>query len=293
MKSWLMALALLFLFILAVWAICSDGAPAAEDSTRIIRDVYYADYSGADRSLTSLDLYVPARGTDFPVLIFVHGGAWTMGDKGNQTGKFSRFTGEGFLCASVNYRLAPSVTYKEQEYDLAKAFAWVYRNISGYGGDPGHIFIMGHSAGAHLCALLAIDERYLGRESLSLKDMKGVILLDGAGYDILKLRENDTKSYRRLYVPVFGDNPGTLRDASPIYHIAPGKGIAPFLIIHAGAREASKEQASLLADGLKKAGVQVEVYHAKDRDHESLNRKLGNEGDGATEALLSFMSRHK
>ena len=76
------------------------------------------------------------------------------------------------------------VTYKEQAGDIAQAIRWVHDHARDYGGNPGRIFLKGHSARAHLAALVGTDERYLEKTGLKLSDLSGVVLLDGAGYDI-------------------------------------------------------------------------------------------------------------
>ena len=165
-----------------------DGSGMTEDL-----NVPYASMSGVDPNLLSLDIYRPksslanAQQTNKPVIVMIHGGGFRGGDKGNVSQgrqKASFFTGHGFVYVSVNYRLSPEVQHPAHVEDVAKALAWVIDNIASYGGDPKRIFLMGHSAGAHLAALVTADEAYLNKLGKSPSMLSGVILLDSAGYDI-------------------------------------------------------------------------------------------------------------
>ena len=94
-------------------------------------------------------------------MIWVHGGAWQIGDKAQVQAKPKAFNERGYVLVSVNYRFHPAVTYKEQAGDIAQAIRWVNDHAREHGGDPGRVFLMGHSAGAHLAALVGTDGRYL------------------------------------------------------------------------------------------------------------------------------------
>ncbi len=94
------------------------------------------------------------------------------------------FVDKGFVFVSVNYRFVPDVTVNEMTGDIAKAIKWVHDHAGDYGGDPKTIFVAGHSAGAHLAALVCTDESYLKAEGLSLSNIKGCIPVDTAVYDI-------------------------------------------------------------------------------------------------------------
>ena len=158
-------------------------ALAAEDSAKVRRDVAYA---ASDKSSARLDIYAPSAGTAHPILIWIHGGAWRMGDKAQVQAKPRAFNDKGFVFISINYTLQPDATYKDQASDVAQAIHWVHDHAREFGGAADRIFLMGHSAGAHLAALVATDDRYLKAVGMNLSQIKGVILLDGAGYDIPK-----------------------------------------------------------------------------------------------------------
>lgn len=274
-------------FLLALSVVAIGNVAIAE--MRIERDIVYAKYEGTETLRTSLDLYAPEEGTGHPVMVWIHGGAWRIGDKRAVQEKPRAFVEKGFVFVSINYRLNSNASYKEQGADVAKAIRWVHDHAEMYGGDSDRIFVMGHSAGAHLAALVATDNRYLRNEKLKLNAVKGVILLDGAGYDIPKQVRWALGRAKKLYTTVFTEDEKTQRDASPITHVAKGKGIPPFLIVHVADRLASKMQSKLLAESLQKADVKASVFPAENKTHATVNRELGLADDPATKQVFAFL----
>ncbi len=139
------------------------------------RDITYFDGEAADRNKHKLDLYLPKGKKDFPVVMFVHGGAWVFGDR-NFFGVYEAlgkmFARHGVGAAVISYRLSPGVQHPEHVKDVARAFAWTHKHIADYGGRADELFVCGHSAGGHLISLLATDESYLKAEGLSLRDVR-------------------------------------------------------------------------------------------------------------------------
>lgn len=272
-----------------------SSATAAETAggMAVQRDIAYAEPQGGDKRLTSLDVYSPASGQDHPIMVWIHGGGWRRGDKANVNLKPQAFVGKGYVLVSVNYRLVPEVRYKEQAGDIARAIRWVHDHAKETGGSPDRIVVMGHSAGAHLAALVSTDDRYLKSQGLPLSIIKGVILLDGAGYNIPDRFEAAPPVAKRMAEGVFGSDRETQKDASPIAHVAKDKGIPPFLIIHVADRAESKAQSHEFAEALGKAGVAAEVVPAEGKTHGSLNQELGQPGDKPTEAVFAFLGRLK
>ena len=131
----------------------------ASSAQSVQRDLAY----GSDPA-QKLDLSVPLT-KGFPTVIFVHGGSLTSGDKTDSDyGKVCEpFPSTGIACANVNYRLAPEHAWPAQPDDVAAAVAWVHANIGQRGGDPNEVFLLGHSSGATLVAVVASDERYLAK----------------------------------------------------------------------------------------------------------------------------------
>lgn len=255
-------------------------------------NIPYAVIKGVDPNLTSLDIYAPQTSGSWPVLVMIHGGAWVEGDKANASEALYKpafFTSQGFVYVSINYRLSPAVTHPAHVQDVARALAWIWANIQDYNGDPGRIFISGHSAGAHLAALVACDQRYLKVHDLDLTVIKGVILLDGAGYDIPKaMKVND--GLQDMYLTAFGRYPPVWQSASPVTHASAGKNIPPFLLFTAGAPPASFVLSDDLATALQSAGVSVEVVKEPTKNHGTITSEIGRPGDSVSEKIIQFLS---
>ena len=125
-------------------------------------------YGGLPRQ--RLDVYVPARaapGERRPVLFFLYGGAWQGGERAEYRFIGETFAARGFIVVIPDYRVYPQVRFPAFVRDAAAAFAWTHREAARLGGDPGHIVVAGHSAGAHIGALLACDDRFLREVGLS------------------------------------------------------------------------------------------------------------------------------
>lgn len=232
--------------------------------------------------------YFPAPEARAPLVLFIHGGAWTAGDKRTAAGsKAEHFTANGIAFASVNYRLVPEVDVAEQARDIARATAWLRKDAARLGFDPDRIVLMGHSAGAHLAALLATDPSYMVDAGVPFGAIRGAVLLDGAGYDIPERMRDAGLFERRLYARAFGDDPEQWRRLSPAEHAARpnAKG---WLLLHVQSRRDSQAQADALAEVLRAAGSNASV-RGFDSDHGRLNRDLGQPGDPATSAVDSFL----
>lgn len=255
---------------------------------KVQRDLPYAGPKDEDMGLRSLDVYAPTAGKDHSVMVWVHGGGWRKGDKAQVGIKPQAFVTKGFIFVSVNYRLVPAVTYKEQTDDVACAIAWVKAHAKDYGGDPGQIYLMGHSAGAQLAALVATDDRFLKGAGLPLNTLRGVVLLDGAAYDVPKRIEQGTPKERPLFEEVFGKDGASQRDASATSHVSKGKGIPPFLIVHVD-REVARVQSENLAKLLVEAGVPAKAVPAEGKTHVSLNEDLGTPDDVPTRLVFLFL----
>ena len=139
----------------------------------LARNLPYATYANVDPNLTSLDVYAPDSGGCHPILVFIHGGGWIGGDKRFVDEKPRAFVRAGYVFASVNYRLSPKVSHPAHVQDVAQAIRKIRDLAPRYGGDPSRIYLVGHSAGAHLAALVATDGRYLEAQGLSLAAIRG------------------------------------------------------------------------------------------------------------------------
>lgn len=244
-----------------------------------------------------LDIYAPDNARNLPVVFWMHGGGWQMGDKTDVQIKPRVFAERGFVFVSTNYRFWPKVDMGDLIRDVAKALGWVHKNIAGYGGDPKRIFVMGHSAGAQLAALLCTDDRYLKAEGVAFDVLKGCVPVDGDTYDIpaIIMTAETRQTVHGLPLPEFGhrvkfgNDPKKHIDFSTVTHVAKGKGIPPFLILHAAGHPDVTAQALRLSSVLKAAGVPVTVFGAGETTHNKLNADLGLPDDLATKELFKFL----
>jgi acetyl esterase/lipase len=274
----------------------------AAEQVRIVRNVTYRDLlvgedAGGDRN--KLDLYLPRDQKDFPVIFFVHGGAWRQGSK-DFMGLYASYglywAHRGVGVVVPNYRLSPRVQHPAHIHDVAKAFAWTHRNIAQYGGRTDAIFVSGHSAGGHLVALLASDEQYLKAEGLSLAAIRGVMPISGVyriygQYLDASVTADGTGRAPARFSSVFTNDPKVRKDASPLTHARPG--LPPFLVIYAdNDLPTLPEMAEEFGAALKKAKCDVEVLQVKRRNHMTVFLDASRDGDPAERAIKEFLAKH-
>jgi acetyl esterase/lipase len=238
----------------------------------------------------TLDVYTASNEGSRPVIFYIHGGGWSKGDKSGVQAKPQAFVDKGFVFVSTNYRFVPNVTVKEMMGDIAKSVHWVHDHIASYGGDPNTVVVMGHSAGAHLAALLCTDDRYMKAEGLSLAIFKGCIPIDVSVYDIPKRVIDMQEAPKGIYKNVFTEDPEVYRDLSPVTHIASGKDIPQFLILYVASREETKVQSYWLAEKLAGVGVASAVFAGEGKTHGSICSDLGEPDDKPTEAVFGFLA---
>jgi acetyl esterase/lipase len=291
-------------------AVCSSGP--ATYAVREVKNVPYWTGRDADPARHKLDLYLPRTDKPFPVIVFVHGGAWVLGDKGffGWGGDIGRcFARLGIGAVLPSYRLSPGVKHPGHVKDVARAFAWTSKHIAQYGGRPDQLFLCGHSAGGHLVSLLASDEVYLKEVGLDASAIKGVISVSGV-YRIpqfdhaLTAAPSPGKSSFDLtsvlqqfdlpitpFSSVFGNDARVLRDASPLSHVHAG--LPPFLLIYAGGDlPLLPDMAREFARGLKDARCDVHLLQVKDRDHETVMFDATTADDPVTRAIRGFVEGH-
>jgi acetyl esterase/lipase len=258
-------------------------AGAAQDkggktyTVKKIADVAYNGAKDADPDKHKLDLYLPEGAKDFPVLFYIHGGAWSKGSRKAGAGMGKVFASHGIGVASVGYRLSPAVTHPAHIEDVAQAFDWTYRNIGKYGGNPGAIFVSGHSAGGHLAALLASNPQYLKKYGLGLNNIKGDIPISG----VFAIRPG-------MMPKVFGEDATALQEASPLRYAA--KNCPPFLILYAEKDLKGMDKgAQAFTAALKKNGALVSVHEIKGRNHGTIVLQIANPGEEVARLMLDFI----
>jgi arylformamidase len=245
---------------------------------------------GSD-ALQKLDFW-HAKSDNAPLVIFVHGGGWKRGDKNNATGqsKAPHYLGQGYAFASINYRLVPDATVEQQATDVAASVAYLRRNAQKLGIDPKRIVLMGHSAGAHLSALVGTDPQYLRGAGLDVSALSGVIPLDGAAYDVPAQMAEGTRFMGDTYKQAFGADLARQKALSPYWNAASPNSPA-FLILHVERADGARQSAAL-AEALGKNGARVKLqgFEGKGlRGHMEINRKLGEVDYPATPVVDAWL----
>ncbi len=280
-KNWFQNAVLTAFFILAIFApntFISSTASAQSTIATIKKDIPY----GPDNA-QRFDVYLPENPKNAPVIFMVHGGAWFWGDKTKKqvvANKVSYWLPKGYIFISTNYRLLPRVNPLEQAHDVATALAKAQSLASTWGGDPKQFTIMGHSAGAHLVALLAVKPSIA--ISRGAKLWKSAVLIDTAALDVPKVM---AQHRFRIYNRAFGKDPKLWRAISPIHHIkvkAP-----PILLICSTLRARSCPVGKTFAKVARKAGTFITVYPVP-LSHRKLNTNLGIKGR-YTSAVANFI----
>lgn len=264
-------------------------------------NIEYDKKKDVDPNLLSLDIYTPEKideNKKLPVVIMVHGGGWKNGDKANKDiviPKAYYFTNQNAIYVTLNYRLAPEAGFPDYPIDVAKGINWAYDNIEQYGGDKDKMFVMGHSAGAHLAALVSLDERYMletDEEKISIENkIKGVILLDGAGYNIPEVMKNASPIQKNIYVNAFGRDPETWEKASPINYVESENNKIPFLVFYLADREDTTLISTELTDKLTLNGHKAINYPVKDKTHSGINIEFGYPNDEVSKATTEFITQ--
>jgi len=256
-----------------------EGPMTVPVGARVVRDVPY----GSDPR-QRFDVYIPANAKHAPVLFMVHGGAWFLGDKAERNvvaNKVARWLPRGFIVVSTNYRMLPETAPIEQARDVARALAAAQDRAASWGGDRSRFILMGHSAGAHLVALLASSPSLSA--GIVATPWLGTVALDSAALDVTKIMQ---ARHPRFYDRAFGRDPEYWRTASPFYALtAPGR---PILLVCSNRRSDSCPQASRFATKASSLGMKAEVLQ-EDLSHMEINERLGEKPD-YTRAVEAFFA---
>ncbi len=249
---------------------------------------------GAD-PLQSLDFYPAQRAKGpAPLVLYVHGGGWKRGSK-DATARSpapGHFTGLGYAYASIDYRLVPAATVEQQAADVAQALKALLDRAGQLGIDRRRVVITGHSAGAHLVALVGTDEQYLRKAGLSFADLDGVLPNDGAAYDVPRQLADGGKFMNGTYVQAFGTDPARQKALSPTLQ-APAPNAPAFLLIHVQRQDGAAQNKQLEA-ALRQAGTQVERREFEGRGlkgHMEINRNLGDPAYPATPVVDAWLKQ--
>jgi len=221
-----------------------------------------------------LDIYAPAN-ANAPVIVYVHGGAWRAGSKGEASGIARHFNDLGYMVVGVAYSLSRSADRQADE--VGAAVRWVQANIAGFGGDPARIALMGHSAGAHLSALAALSGRAPG--------VRALVTNDTGAYDLAYLAQIHNGRLPILYAAL---NDRAKWDVwSPITYA--GGGGMPVLVAWSGA-EFRHKVANRFADALETSGHVVTRFDGSGYNHLSIRGAASRNGDPLNRAIAAFLA---
>lgn len=278
-----------------VWsAVIVPGLCWAADPQPSDADIAYV--AGSTDEAHRLDVFRPAAGKAGaqarPVLVYVHGGGWGRGDKRLGKSLAPLFVDNGYVFVSLNYRLAPKNQYPTFMHDLAAAMRWIKDNVGRYGGDPTQIVLVGHSAGAHLVALLATDPQFLQGQGLPMNMFKAVVPVDTASFNFLV----DPYGWfvdrqKKIRVDAFGTDRALYAAASPTLVVSKAKPgtVSPFLIFVSSKRPDAVEQSEALARALHASGNQATVTQL-DLGHAKMNQAIGDPSSPLGKALLAGLA---
>jgi acetyl esterase/lipase len=261
------------------------SASANADNIFIAKDIAY----GVD-TLQKLDIYAPQGQKALkPVLIFIHGGGWQRGDKSSAEKHGTFYAEKGAVFVSINYRLSPKDKHPAQAEDSAAAVKWVYDNIHQYGGNKHSIHIAGHSAGAHLAALIATDGRYLAAHDLSPLLFKSVMPNDTASYDF----STPLVIGKRLVQPkidaTFGTTPQQIKAASPFSYVQDNKNLPPFICFVTGKRPDAVAQTHAFTAAIKTAGGQSETHIIDGLSHREMNQAMSDSASPLAQRVVKAL----
>lgn len=267
-----------FLFLIAI--LCVQNTAQAEEGQRgwgftSFKDIAYVE--GSQSPSQHLDIYTPARKARQsalqPVLVYVHGGAWIIGDKSQTKRREIRnYTQNGILFVTLNYRLGEDGAYPKNIEDVQAAINWITNNISAYGGNPNAMVLVGHSAGAHLIAEAEIERLNEG----GTPAFNTIIPVDTASFDLNQSTEAKLGHIvDNAKAKVFGQSVDILRAASPLFSLQTNKPYPNVHVFVTALRSDATAQSKLFTEALSQRG-----YNAKlnilpaDTTHTDMNNLI-------------------
>ena len=196
------------------------------DKIKTAKNLIYK--AGSTNEKHELDIYYPADTKKVrDVVFFIHGGGWSSGKKDTYWFLGRNFAKKGIVFVAINYRVGGENSYQNMAEDCVNALNYINLNVNKFGGNPSRIFLSGHSAGAHLAALIAMSPEFNQTE----KPMaKGIILNDPFGLDLLDYFTNTPTTITAQYKPPFGENKEVWINAAPITYVS--KNEIPILVFN-------------------------------------------------------------
>lgn len=251
------------------------NAVVPDDGVDVIPDLAYGN---APRQM--LDIYRPKNATQpLPVVLFFYGGSWKRGQRTDYAFVGQALAREGFLCAVSDYRVYPDVAFPGFVEDGAKAVSWLVDNVAQHGGETGRVNLMGHSAGGHIAAMLALDARYLDATDKGRAVLGRWVGLAGP----YAFYPSEVRSVRDIFAQLPEDQ------TRPITFAAPGA--PPALLLHgASDRTVYPWNSVHLSNTLQEHGVTAAVKIYDDIGHAPLVLSLSEPFTGIAPALADSVA---
>ena len=251
------------------------------------------NYAGNTDQANTLNIYhKKGELQNQDVIVFIHGGSWSSGKKETYWWLGRNLAKNNIVTAVINYPLAPNATYKEMALASAKAVKWVKDSIANYGGNPNRIFVMGHSAGGHLCELINADPQFFAAVGIS-NPIKGVILNDAFGLD---MDEYLTKAARDEnytdFIRTFSAEQKTWQLGSPLFYIK--NSTNPHLIFYGTKTyEAIQLQSERIYKTLQAQNVPVKLEIIEGKKHVGMISQMVFGSNRLYKSITEFLTATK
>lgn len=289
-----------FIWVLLLWTGCSFGQTTNKFEVIELKNIDYLEGKSVD-TIQKLNLVLPKGVSNYPLLIWIGGGAWSYVDRNVEMDLAKKFAEEGIAVASVGHRqsaaiwrdstLNKGIKHPEHVKDIAGSVKWLFENADTYEYGREKIFIGGFSSGAHLATLIGLDGGYLRDVGLSKNIIKGIIPISGM-YDVVNYHEvfknGNSPELARLHVEsVFGETKKEFMDASPVSYL--NNLNIPMLIISDNAID---QYTRLFERALSKSNfVGYKVIYVPDLNHAELWRNLSFEDSSIyRKAIVEFIA---
>lgn len=249
------------------------------------------NYAGNTEIKNTLNIFYKNDGVaDKPVLVFIHGGSWSSGKKETYWWLGRNFARKGIVTVIINYPLAPDARYGKMAEDCALALKWVQGNISAYQASAEKIFVMGHSAGAHLSELINADPQYFKKVGLK-NPIKGIILNDPFGLDLFEYLTTAEKDHFYYdFMRTFTTKPDVWEIASPMHYAGNIKN--PHLLFYGEKTyRAIKIQTPILYEKLKANHVPVVMKEIKGKSHVPMITQMIFGGNDLYQEIVEFIQK--
>jgi len=256
----------------------------ASSGVQVVADL---DYAGDGLDAHRLDLYLPDDRAAAAIVVFVHGGAFMQGSRRDVAFVGRALAREGIATAVPSYRLFPASDAQGAVEDVARAVGWTIAHAGEYHLDPRNVFLVGHSAGAQIVAVIGTNAKYLGAAGEPLDAVRGIFAVAGA-YDVRDL-SGEPDSWQRVDGHIYGETPQARRALSPAVQVDPH---SPPAVTACGTEDDPHacDRAKEFTAALRAQGIAATTIEERGADHMGMLRALIDPNDPLNAALLYFIS---